>query len=420
MISADNVDQTITQNVPPTTYEFNSSGRWYTSNNWVDFKYSKHRYIRSGLKFVPSKSGVDSRTGLRAVLPVSDSHVTIWPGSHNGAHTWTNYNPVRTNRLLDFVTGYASRYNGSMPGKALITGADLGSLSDQVILDACGQMAPKASLLVDLLEIGQVIAMVTSVRGLTTELPKKLRKFNQPTTGKGIIDVLKELSGLDLMFKFGIKPLVQTCTALWEWESAVQERLNQLALRNNQEFFRISRRLARQSSFNNTVTNSFAPSVGTRSERAVVSCWASAQYNINNSTTASLTKDYFALTSLANAAWNIIPFSFVVDWAVNVGNLATAIEDRIGARVSSGNIGRAQIILPCNSLKTDCMFRSEKIVRGQGSLDGTRAWWNVRHRSFVRKTGLVNDLPIVLSTSGWNSWRTGTGAELLIQMAKFR
>jgi hypothetical protein len=142
----------------------------------------------------------------------------------------------------------------------------------------------------------------------------------------------------------------------------------------------------------------------------------------------ALTKDYFALNSFANMAWNLIPFSFVADWFINVGNLAEAIENRLGVSAypegsMNSPIGRAHIVLPTNSVKVDCFstvgYKSPSVTYSILPPNSTFEW-NMRHRSYTRKIGLVRDLPLSLATSGWNSWRTGTGAELIVQIGKFR
>lgn len=284
-----------------------------TNQLWKTYSYSRHTYNRTGYRFKPYSSGVDLSTGLRLNLPVSDSHTTIWPKSSTRAGAWTN-GYGRPNSVSNMLMG-ASYNVGSvpaglaMPGSALITPAILGELSDNVILDATGHIQPAASLLVDLAEIGQVIAMVTSAKGLIKDGPRILRqRLKSPTNGKGIIGVIKELAGLDLAYKFGIGPLISTAQSLYNWEDAVQDRIYQLCERTQHtkegKFFPLSSRRTLRAESTSSYTTSVAWKVGSyqRVETGCVRAYAKAEYNMNASAYWALTKDYFALNSFANMA----------------------------------------------------------------------------------------------------------------------
>lgn len=376
----------------------------------------------SGWKYVPKRMGINARTGILMPTPLVASRWKFT--SHSGAGNATVRDSY--NRVVRIPAPFHDQcYTRGVPalrGYQGFSTAELNNAATSIVLDATGHMPPNAALLVDLAEIGQTLAMVKSVQGWLKWLPSGLRKLEEPCIGANLQDTLRKHLNTTLCAKFGVEPLMDTITALLQWEEEVVKRLRVLMDRNaSGKPFRLSRTLSKRTNIDNPVApkqGGWVATNGLITEKVHMRCMADVTYDGLSSAkaTASLTADYLGLNRLASVAWELTPFSFIYDWAANLGWLCEAMDSTLSKHTTGipttgiGIYGASYTITQSQLIRYEALYGSQvftPVVRLMGMLHGKR---------LVRSMGLpLTTVPDILVGSGWNFSKTSTGTELAIQ-----
>lgn len=187
-----------------------------------------------------------------------------------------------------------------------------GVLLNEVMRDLSGAMEAGMLSIATVGEIG-------SLKNITKSGLDVAQNLKGVFTSKGTIGKVRSLAQADLAYRFGIKTLVQDCGAALSGMTALNNRLKSLLHRNRQHSFSISKAL--NSGLDGDVWD------GTCQHRVTATC--SSQYRIDDAFASKLLADYYGVSKLLSTAWELTPFSFVVDYFVSIGDLIEEIEHRI-------------------------------------------------------------------------------------------
>jgi len=191
----------------------------------------------------------------------------------------------------------------------------------------------KADALLNVIEGNQIVPSVSS---LVTSFPKMLANW------KDLRKVLKTASGSFLAWKFGVSPILQDMSAIHRYLPKMQKDLKR---HGDQEAQRFSVKAVPKMSFtevaggygvpnyqNGFVTSKYshqglihkAPEL-----RYVLTVVPNTKYHTDFFKKADGFLSRFA-TSPASLAWEKVPFSFVVDWFVDLRGVLSALDKCVG------------------------------------------------------------------------------------------
>lgn len=148
-----------------------------------------------------------------------------------------------------------------------------------------------------------------------------LKKKNLGTIAR----ILKGSSNTFLSYNFGVKPAINDIVSTLTAHQVVQQRLWYLA-NNGGSYVPIRVRSDSPSGYVNTGTPSSLPLAGATSFRkwytlkrstAVISAWGKVRDDLNWRDTWNAYLSHFGVQKVIGLAWELIPFSFVLDWFTN-------------------------------------------------------------------------------------------------------
>jgi hypothetical protein len=232
------------------------------------------------------------------------------------------YHPTQLQSSL-FFTGTNGNYSSGAYLKP-----DWFALQD-AFLEACDSFMPMNVLLGETLidyegitDLVKIAINPTRALGSFIKLVKSigLEKHN---LGR-IKQTLKHVSGGTLQYSFGVRPAIQDLIGIFDAHRKVSSRFSYLVSHGGQFVpVRVRRR------FPSTISNSSFPTqpyTGTaflmkqcddKYVEATGSAWGRVRDDLNYSSIWRAYLNYFGLNKVVGLAWELIPFSFVVDWFTN-------------------------------------------------------------------------------------------------------
>lgn len=199
------------------------------------------------------------------------------------------------------------------------------------------------SLLNDMLEIGDTFSLLKGPLALTRpDTWRKIQKKLQHNTGvlrKGtetlsqkVLRDLKGIADVHLGYAFGVKPLIADIEATARIMTSFEEKVRWLR-KNSGKPVRVS--------FKKDLSRDYAPSStygdygyeygGTRIDRykCFYHAWAVLTYDVSRLSDFELSqavlRRQLGVDSLLAVAWEAVPYSFIVDWFVRIGDLLAKI-----------------------------------------------------------------------------------------------
>lgn len=148
-----------------------------------------------------------------------------------------------------------------------------------------------------------------------------LKKKNLGTIAR----ILKGSSNAWLSYNFGVKPAIADVVKVLSAHEKVQKRLWYLS-NNGGSYVPIRVRKSFDSSFVNTSIPSSYPTVGptsyrkwyiSRTSSACIGAWGKVRDDLNWKDVWSAYLQHFGVNKVVGLAWELIPFSFVLDWFTN-------------------------------------------------------------------------------------------------------
>lgn len=179
-------------------------------------------------------------------------------------------------------------------------------------------------------EMSQIIGMLRRpLSGARDNLRRFYRKYHDRTRWSKSKDLAKIFSSTWLEYSYGWSPLASDVAAVAQKFTAKQ----------NESRLRVVRSLNKWSSHKETTVIGLPPrpprldAVAVHDRGLRVS--AGVMYNINDDPSNPRLDQFFGLRAqdMASAAWELTPYSFVVDWFVNIGDWVKAFTPKPGINV---------------------------------------------------------------------------------------
>ena len=285
---------------------------------------------------------------------------------------------------------------------------------DSLHRDATGAMPLSANLVVNAVEISSLKTLIPQAIGIAKKiLAQGLAKKS-----------LKELANGHLLYSFGVKPLITDIKALLNIRKKVRQRIAQLEARNGKTI----RLAARGAVLTTTVPTSYAMNT-TSTARAVdvtgrwqftsqctVSADVSSFFVLDNASQCKLWSSALGLSSPLTSIWELIPFSFVADWLLPIGDTFQRVEDKLGMHetIRSVNITNYTWSTKHVAKLTNCSgtVRTSSVVPD---------WRGLRlpgpggsYSSYTRGQGIPAS-PVLTAPSGWGINRVALSVSLILQ-----
>lgn len=153
------------------------------------------------------------------------------------------------------------------------------------------------------------------------------KHYGKQLHGKNFGEVIKhfskDVSGGYLSWVFGYKPVIKDLKAAFNAHRNIERRLNYLRSKQG-NFIKVhSRQLLNSGEpFAPLDSNGFLGTTAVKREGngiLSVSCEARVRTDIDLTQTFASYAEYFGLNDVIGLSWDLIPFSFVVDWMTNFG-----------------------------------------------------------------------------------------------------
>lgn len=232
--------------------------------------------------------------------------------------SWLGQRPSSFYHLLRAFPGLASGGVSHRP----LEHKDIGTLAATEA--AANVAAPDFDGLVTLGELAETISFLSNpLKGYNRLLEEWRKRKNRSRFRKNMI--LKDyVADQWLSLRYGVRPLYYDTVRLME---AIDES------RNSQPERFTARGFASEHLFSSDVKETESGGNSLWRSDHDTSSYASARAGILYEISVDYDHFGFRPSEVPGAAWELIPFSFVVDWFANIGNYVNAIVPRMGVRV---------------------------------------------------------------------------------------
>lgn len=290
--------------------------------------------------------------------------------------------------------------------------------------EASGLMKPEKML--PLSYVRDIMAAVKS-RGSILKRLRTLQKVgNNPRSFR---DLVKRLAGTDLMWKFAVEPLASDIEKLRGVTETFVEHVKKLRARNNAEDF-LPFKVTTSSYYDERFVygDSAMLSVAQPQFKLVASCRKTvfsrckATYKTSDVVAVSTLLQSMGFYDVFQTAWDLTPYSFLIDWIVDLGDVAQWLDQHI---VHNSPLEKLTVL-------EDAWMTSEQRIKAMltgmtvkpGSLPGATVT-NVRvsggfnrgnFRRFPSPYPVIGSLlPPSIGTAPIAAFQVATGIQLLAQ-----
>ena len=376
----------------------------YTQRNVSTGKITKYdgsnirTYVRSSIDDTLGNKGGENPVShtKRNIVPASLALPTAL--SADRSHTSTLYH-TRETALGTFGSHYGS--------------VDLDAAVAALYADAIGAMPMSASLVTNAIEFSSLKTLVPGlVKGFKSLWKHKIARRS-----------VKDLAGSHLAYSFGLAPLLSDFRSMLDVRSNVNRRIQQLLDRNGRTVrlrYRATGRGEGKASVyypwdNSVVYNGFT--YGKTTLSSTIAADVTSFFVPNGESQCKLWSSALGLSSPLTNAWEIVPFSFVIDWFIPIGETFLAVENRLGMHetVRSCAISNVTISEKKVTEYSTALVASSTAYPGWSGLKLQGAGGSVSSYTRYPTTGLPGiGVP---APSGWTISRTALGVSLLAQKA---
>jgi hypothetical protein len=167
-------------------------------------------------------------------------------------------------------------------------------------------------------------AVINPTRALSTFLKagiKYVKKYRKKSLGRVARELTKDGASGWLSYNFAIKPAIEDIKSTIDAHRKVNDRMGFL-IRNRGRYVpvRVSQKFLREPEItaenNAPGLSSFFAGVEKRSV-ATIGAWAKVRDDLTYKETWKAYFEYFGIHKVVGLAWELIPFSFMVDWVTN-------------------------------------------------------------------------------------------------------
>lgn len=248
-------------------------------------------------------------------------------------HVWTFQQHSPLSYVHQYMTGSLADYFLKGDGAGDYTASDYVNPDWFVIQDAfreaCDSFIPSNMLLGEtLIEYGifaDIIKIAINPTRIIPSFIKLVKEYGLERKPLGHIRrVLKHASRGTLAYSFAVKPAISDIVSILGAHRKVSSRFDHL-VRNGGKFVPIRVRRRFFSSISNTdlSASSFTTNQHLRKQcddkytEACATGWGRVREELNYSELWKAYIQYFGISKIAGLAWELVPFSFVLDWFTN-------------------------------------------------------------------------------------------------------
>jgi hypothetical protein len=165
-----------------------------------------------------------------------------------------------------------------------------------------------------------VLNPTSAIKTLIKAGIKHVKKYNRRSLGHVAKELAKDGANGFLNFNFAIKPAINDIKSTIAAHEKVNKRMDFL-IRNKGRYVpvRVSQKFLREpditAGINPGNTTVFAATTNRRV--ATIGAWAKVNEDLTYKETWKAYLEYFGVNKVVGLAWELIPFSFVVDWFTN-------------------------------------------------------------------------------------------------------
>jgi hypothetical protein len=265
------------------------------------------------------------------------------------------------------------------------------SVSENVLIEDVLERARglKADVLLNTVEANQLWPSLTS---LTNALPVMARNW------KNLRKVIRTASGAYLAWKFGLSPVLSDMMSVHKYLPTLKTDVQRHA---NQDSSRFSRVAILRATFPNGIIGGFGTDnqyregkvLGDPTVRYVLVVKPSTKYHTSFFRTLDVAVRRFA-SSPASLAWELVPFSFVADWFVDIRGALRKFDTLLGSEPYKV-VGFTRSF----SYHLSSEHRYEQLSRCPGSTAVLDAWkcCTVEYKNYERSVVSTGDI-----TPRWN------------------
>lgn len=313
-------------------YQLQQDGSWasYNANSWSD------TLVNGSTETITYDNA--KRVGKFKRTRFCDHNVVSVMERSNRADSYLNEAKTRRREAFAQSSSFESMYSQPLPLPNL---ASVHSEALQYFSSGC--VNREFSLLNDMLEIGDTFSLLKGPLALTRpdtwrKLQSKLRnntgvlRKRTETLSQKVVRDLKGIANVHLGYQFGVKPLIADIKATARILTSFEEKVRWLR-KNSNKPVRVS--------FKKDLSRNYAPSStyedygytygGTRIDgyKCFYHAWAVLTYDVSRLSDFELSqavlRRQLGVDSLLAVAWEAVPYSFIVDWFVKIGDLLAKI-----------------------------------------------------------------------------------------------
>lgn len=338
-----------------------------------------------------------------------------WIGRYSSPKRWNMRNLAGGTSANSYKSGFGNLIS-SLPE------VDLTDLKEKFRTELSGNLESNVLPITDLYQLFRKGKLIRN-------LADQGKVFYDLFHPKNIKDLVKKASNAHLVWKFGVVPFTRDALNIMNLASTVDAHLQKLrakttsasdswAVASTQDNSKWESAEGSISLYNGQI---FYKDLYERYVGARMFFRARLTYNTSDAVRTSLLWDATGFRNIASTAWDLIPWSFVIDWFVSVGDFLSELETYYFHNTPLEKVEELRDVWVCTTQK---LVKERTLTRisnqGGGSYSGT-ALGGFKYIRFTREPFNTVDVNGIIS--GLGSLRTGTpstsqgvsGLELLLQ-----
>lgn len=181
--------------------------------------------------------------------------------------------------------------------------------------------------LTTVLEMGKTVSSIGGILKGVTKILKKANNIAKRTARNKALRYTRQSADAWMEARYGLRPMYYDAMGLYEAIQKPLRKLDRATYRGSNSYTdEVSSTSTLQLVNNGTYANSVQLS---RSSRLQINCRAGCLCSVNPETRA----DALGLYALPQTLWEEVPFSFIVDWFLNLGDVIGSFSPHYGTNV---------------------------------------------------------------------------------------
>lgn len=323
-----------------------------------------------------------------------------------GLDSLASYDPLPVHDWFALVDSFQESLDQFVPSSMLL-GETL--IEHRIFFDAFKILVNPSSALKTLLSFGR----------------RRIKQIGRLPTKQAVKVISKDIADANLGYQFGVKPAISDIVSILNAHRKVASRMEFLA-RNGGRYIPVRVRQVLPGGYTNPALPTLASGEQSHlgwyakdySSVATIGCYARVREDLNWMSTWTAYLQYFGINKIAGLGWELIPFSFILDWFTNFQErINTETRLRVGGPFT-------EIRGLWSSVKKD---KTEELLWVPGynpymqhyySSPGSRTTAAIRRITEYSRDTTIPDQSGVVDLSSLGLFHYTSGASILIQRWK--